>query len=244
MRKKTRVRLRMSVVLAILCLIAAAGLTQCASSAGVTENMVGWWKFDETAGSIVKDASGKSVDCNLEGKPAWQEGVKGGCLKLDGRNTYGFIGGSFELPAYTVALWFKTDPGVANRMDIFSAYAPGVMHGILLEMSFNGGLRYLHRFPLGQSGGTDLYTEGVYNDGTWHHVALVKAPSSVTIYVDGVASGTSEELSESPGEAFNVSVGCLDNERGLQRVFAGSIDDLRIYNKALAIDEIKGIMNY
>ncbi|MBN2351512.1 MAG: LamG domain-containing protein [Spirochaetales bacterium] len=225
---KTHTLLRKSIALAVVCLISAAAFTQCASPQ-VIEEMVGWWEFDETSGTVAKDSSGKSVDCNLEGKPAWGKGAKGGCLTLDGLDTNGFIEGNFELPAYTVSLWFKT--------------APGVMHGILMEMQFNGGLRYLHRFPLGQSGGTDVYTDTVYNDGQWHHAALVKAPGSVAIYVDGEPVGTFEDESESPEDAFNVSVGCLDNERSLQRQFADSIDDLRIYNAALSLDQIKGIMN-
>ncbi len=226
-----------------MALIAVLGLTQCASP-NVTKDLVGWWKFDETSGSVAKDSSGKSVECKIAGAAVWDKGVIGGGLSFNGTDTNGFIEGNFMLPTYTITVWFKVDPNATNRMDIFSAYAPGVMHGILLEVTVSGTVRYLHRFPLGQSGGVDTYTDRSYNDGKWHHVALVKTPTRVMIYVDGVPKASSEELSTEQGDPFNVSLGCLDNERALDRLLVGTIDELRIYNSALTADEIKTIFNY
>jgi hypothetical protein len=233
----------MKIAYIAVCLIAALGFIQCAAP-NVTKDLVGWWKFDETSGSVAKDASGKSVDCKIAGATAWEKGVVGGCLTLNGTDTNGFIEGNFMLPTYTITVWFKADPNAERRMDIVSAFAPGVMHGILLEVSVDGTLRFLHRFPLGQSGGKDVYTGKSYNDGKWHHAALVKTATTIAIYVDGVPKASSEETSTEQGDPFNVSIGCLDNERALDRLLAGSVDDLRIYNRALAADEIKTIFEY
>jgi hypothetical protein len=228
----------------MVCLVVVLGFTQCSTTGGVIKQMVGWWKFDETSGNVAKDSSGKSVDAKLSGAVVWEKGVLGNCLTFNGTDTFGFIEGNFMLPTYTIAVWFKADPETMKRMDLVSAYAPGVMHGILLEVSLDGTLRFLHRFPLGQSGGVNINTEGVYKDGKWHHVVLTKTEKAITIYVDGAVAGTAEETSTDPGEAFNVALGCLDNERALDRVLNGSLDDLRIYNAALSQDEIKDIENY
>jgi hypothetical protein len=219
------------------------GFTQCQSGPGVIKEMVGWWKFDETSGAAGKDASGKSKPIDFKGDVKWEKGKIGNCVTLNGTDTFGFVEGNFKLATYTISVWFKADKDTMKRMDIVSAYAPGVMHGMLLEISLDATLRYLHRFPLGQSGGVNINTEGEYRDGKWHHVALVKTAKDITIYVDGVVGATSEELSEDPGEPFNVAVGCLDNERALDRVLNGSIDDLRLYDGALSADQVKELFN-
>ncbi len=232
-------------LLYVLCAIAFIGLASCAGAGGVTKEMVGWWKFDETSGTVAKDASGMSVDCVLAGDMKFDAAGKiGGCLTFDGVDDNAYIEGNFNLPVYTIAVWYHVAADTLKRMDLVSAYAPGVMHGVLLELNLDGTFRYLHRFPLGQSGGVNINTEDEYKDGQWHHVAIVKAPETITLFVDGEPVASEEETSKDPGDVFGVSLGCLDNERALDRLLIGKLDDLRIYNAPLSQDDIKAIMNF
>ena len=148
----------------------------------IDPSLVGWWTFDEGSGTVAKDLSGESVDGTVFGDLKWgQEGDHRGVLLFDGTLDaweYVFIDGEFNLPIYTIALWFRIDGGAGSR-DILSAYAPGVDHGILLELQGGGTLRYLHRYPLGTGGGSNIYTTTTYDDGAWYHAAMVK--SVVTI---------------------------------------------------------------
>lgn len=228
-----------------LLVVAGISLAGCATRGGVIDEMVGWWKFDESSGTVAKDSSGKSVDCVLAGGATFDSAGKiGGCLSFNGVDGNAFIDGNFDLPVYTIALWYQVPANVPKRMDLVSAYAPGVMHGILLELNLDGTFRYLHRFPLGQSGGQNINTEEAYNDGEWHHVAMVKDPENITLYVDGEPVASAEETSTSPDDTFGVSLGCLDNERSLDRLLEGQLDDLRIYNAALSQDDIKAIKDF
>jgi hypothetical protein len=232
-------------LLYVMSAIAVIGLASCAGGAGVTKEMVGWWKFDETSGPVAKDSSGKSVDCVLAGNMQFDPAGKiGGCLDFDGVDDNAFIDGKFDLPVYTVAVWSSVNADVLKRMDLVSAYAPGVRQGIMLEFNLDGTLRYLHRFPLGQSGGVNINTEKSLKDGQWHHVAIVKAPETITLYIDGEPVASAEETSRSPGDTFGISLGCLDNERALDRLLKGKLDDLRVYNVPLSRDNIKAIMNF
>jgi sialidase-1 len=228
-------------LLSVLCVIALVGIASCAGAGGVTKEMVGWWKFDGNG----KNEIAKGAEAALAGGPKFEgSGKIGGCLTFDGVDDNAFIEGNYDLPVYTICVWYQVNADVLKRMDLVSAYAPGVMHGVLLELNLDGTFRYLHRFPLGQSGGVNINTEEAYKDGKWHHVAIVKAPETITIYVDGVPVQTAEETSKSPGDTFGVSLGCLDNERALDRLLVGKLDDLRIYNAALTPDALKAIMEF
>jgi len=204
--------------------------------------LAGWWKLDDGAGTIAADASGKSVDGELFGDPAWDtEGVIGGSLLFDGADDYIFIDGHFELPEYTMAVWFRVDePG---QRDILSAYAVGVQHGILLELQADGTLRFLHRFPLGTGGGNNIYTTTTYDDGVWYHAAFMKAADEISLYVNGeLVESLADNSTFDPGDSFGLAVGVLDDERGADRLFLGAMDDVRVHNRALSQAEVQAIM--
>jgi len=52
----------------------------------VTQGLVGWWKFDETNGTIAYDSSGNENNGTLVNGPTWTQGKVGGALSLDGVN--------------------------------------------------------------------------------------------------------------------------------------------------------------
>jgi hypothetical protein len=177
------------------------------------------------------------------GDPAFAAGKIGQAIDLDGIDDYVFIDGSFQLPLYTMAVWFRSDGGSAER-DLLSAYAPGVQHGILLELQGSGALRYLHRYPLGGSGGSNVYSTNTYDDGAWHHTAIVKSDTEIALYVNGENEGSTPDSSVfEPGDAFGLAVGILDNERVLAnpRHFVGGVDDIRIYERALSQAEVASL---
>jgi len=73
------------------------------------------------------------------------------------------------------------------------------------------------------------------NDGAWHHVAGVYDGTKAYLYVDGKPDG------QQPGSAIatntaNVFIG--ENQEASGRGWKGLIDDVRIYNRALSVEEI------
>ena len=227
-----------------VCFALVLGLVGTSIAGNIDPDLVGWWTFDDGIGSVAKDLSGNGVDAVFFGDgPAWATDVgHGGIVVFDGTDDYVFIDGFYSVPVYTVTLWFRVDGGSAQR-DIFSAYARGVLHGIFLELQGAGTLRYLHRYPLGTGGGTNVYTTETYDDGAWYHVAMVKRTDTITLYVDGVEVASAADSSVfNPGDAFGVALGCLDNERGLARMFPGAMDDVRIYSRPMVQAEIQPIM--
>ena len=226
-----------------VCLILVLGLVGSGMAGNIDPDLVGWWTFDDGVGSVAKDLTSRGIDAVFFNGPTWGTDVgHGGVLVFDGTDDYVFIDGFYSVPVYTATLWFRVDGGSAQR-DIFSAYARGVLHGIFLELQAGGTLRYLHRYPLGTGGGTNVYTTETYDDGAWYHVAMVKRTDTITLYVDGVEVASAADSSVfNPGDAFGVALGCLDNERGLARMFPGAMDDVRIYSRPMGQAEIQPIM--
>ncbi len=207
-------------------------------------SLCGWWPFDDGAGTVAVDASGKAVKGTLFGDPAWsKEGKNGGCLTFDGVDDYVFIDGKFKYGNYTIAVWFRNDSPTGAAHDIVSCYAATVLHGILLEVRADGTMRFLHRFPLGTGGGSNIYTTTTYADGQWHHVAATKSATEIALYIDGKEVGRTADTSVfGAADAFGICLGLLDNERAPDRRFLGAMDDLQIYYRALTAAEIPGTM--
>ena len=74
----------------------------------------------------------------------------------------------------------------------------------------------------------------------WHDVAVTRdAEGTVNFYVNGILSGTADQSSTAPVVGTsNVFIG---NNSGGTGTFLGNMDDVRIYNRVLAVHEIRRI---
>ncbi len=188
----------------MLALVLVLGLVGVSTAQNIDPALVGWWTFDEGAGNAAGELSGKSVAGTFFGGPTWGfDGEHRGVLEFDGVDDYVFIDGHFNLPVYTMAVWFRFDGGSGSR-DILSAYAVGVQHGILLELQGDGQLRYLHRYPLGTGGGTNIrVSTATYDDGAWYHAAMVKSENKITLFINGEEVDSTGDISEfNPGRTM------------------------------------------
>ncbi len=86
---------------------------------------------------------------------------------------------------------------------------------------------------------TTLTRNGVWNDGNWHNIVAVKTSSQLILYVDGVAS--SINLYED-GKFGTNNHSLIIGDR-YNRYFNGTIDDVRVYNRALSSNEVTALYN-
>ena len=61
---------------------ATSSVAQIDVNGSITEGLVGWWKFDETEGTVAYDSSGNGNDGTLTNGPTWTAGKFGGALVL------------------------------------------------------------------------------------------------------------------------------------------------------------------
>ncbi len=225
----------------LICLLFTVSLALPAFAADVDPSLVAWWKLDDGSGDVAMDSSGNNNDATLLDGPTWgTDPDHRGILLLDGEDDHAYIDGTpFELPSYSVMLWFRVDGGSGNRM-ILSGKGPTGVNGFLLQIEGDGTLRDLHRFPFSSGGGTNIYSTDSYDDGAWHHVATVKSASDMVLYVDGQQVGTEPDSSQFEGPLGEIWWGTLDQRMG--RMFPGPLDDIRIYRRTLSEQEIQTVM--
>ncbi len=202
--------------------------------------LVGHWKLDEGTGSAVQDASGHGHHATLAGSFRRAAGRLGLAVELDGTSAAEAPHAESLSPgasAWTVAAWVKkTDGGMGTV-----AFKDNGIFGEYYYLAVSTRARFSI-----STGSRDLSALGTrdINDGKWHHVAGVRtAPQALQVYVDGVLEGTAADpRPTSPAigatSPFRIGVGTVLPGVGY---FKGSLDDVRIYNRALSADEIKAL---
>ena len=207
-----------------------------------TEGLVGHWSFDEGSGTSAYDLSGNGNTGTLYNSPTWTTGKFGGALSFDGVNDYvrivpaGSLSGTFS-----VAAWAKPLNATAAMVIVGTRYPIDQS----FDMKFQAG-NLIH----GDIGnGSAWITTGAdtgfnYQTGVWYHVVYVVTPTGYSIYVNGNLAGSGTYASSTPllyDSNHNIFVGQFG---GGGDYFNGSIDDVRIYNRALSADEISDLYAY
>ena len=202
-------------------------------------HLMGWWKFDETTGNVAADSSKHKRKGTLDGELTFDkasvDGKFGKALKLDRNDAVhikGYKGVTGTAPR-TVTAWIKTSE---TRGDI----------AVWGERDSGRHFRFTHirgRIGMTPHGGY-YYMKEYTNDDKWHHVAVVVKESElpnlhddIVLYLDGEVAviddiGLLDLLPVETAKKDDVRIG--DGYEGL-------IDELRIYSRALSIDEIKAI---
>jgi hypothetical protein len=89
--------------------------------------------------------------------------------------------------------------------------------------------------------GNDLNTGYHFNDGAWHHLAVTHNGTTTIVYVDGIVRGSRNTTYNTTG--FNYQMGVSLRNGNWDFRFAGTIDELRIWNVARTQQEIADNMN-
>ncbi len=215
---------------------------------------VAYWRFDESDGRTVKDYSGNGNDGTFVGEnwndgtlkpscpncPIQTTGKFGNALQFDGSDDYVNAGNDASLrpTTFSVETWVKMK---STTGAIIEGKMSANTYGWYLEWAYGNTLRFaLHK---GVPVGTDfnLKTDAVTD--TWYHLAFTYDSNSDVVkgYVNGVKTVDSTYADYAPDTAKNFIIGA--NPDSLVQNFNGTIDEVRIYNRALKPEEIIEDMN-
>jgi hypothetical protein len=158
-------------------------------------------------------------------------------------------------PGYAVELWvLPARIGHAALASLIESGPPkgDYKHLLLVELTasdrqslFSPGLvRFLHRWPPGDSGGDNAFSTRHYVPNRWHHIVAQKGHGRLELYVDGVKSEAVSPQSTPAGEPFRLLLGRLKPiprppGRVHSRPFVGLIDELALYNRPLTAEEVR-----
>jgi hypothetical protein len=209
-------------------------------------DLVAYYPMNEGTGRVVKDASGNGHDGEAQADPAWVDGQTGygKALYFDGTEpapawvNCGTWDPSDETGELGVACWIKWDgtngqwQGIVAKRDGWDgdeATAPVMW---FLEVSTNGDMKFSRK-------GLDIQFGEKPPVGEWIHVAVAFDGTVIKLYINAEEKN-SADFSFGPMRNATLTIGC-DNLGGANAFF-GTIDEMRLYDRALAAGDIGDVM--
>jgi hypothetical protein len=208
--------------------------------AGLTDGLVGYWTFNgedmdwSQSTAEARDVSGQNNhgDVTNFGKEGAVIGKVGQALEFDGEDDYVDLGtGALITDSSTVSMWFKMDT-ISTYYAIFST-ASGATDRLSIYTATNG--RIVIQVVDGSNNA--WATSGDYDNNLWHHMVVVRngdITGNAVLYIDG--SIVSTATFGNSNDSTNNSIGGNDIENSW---FKGSLDEVRIYNRALSPEEVQ-----
>jgi hypothetical protein len=205
------------------------------SYADITTGLVGHYKFDGNA----NDSSGYGNNGTAQGGPSYVNGPLNQAIELDGVNDYVQLAAASSLnmgvSPFTISAFIKKTVGNGS---IFIKYSTptGYMLGVNPTGSLGFGTYNASNGTTWVSGNASVI------DGTWHHVAAVReADGTLKLYIDGVLDNALQFPIVNVDNPIGPRIGCDSQSYQADTFFNGTMDDVRIYNRALSSSDIQSL---
>ncbi len=208
------------------------------------QSEIAWWKLDESADDTVIDSSGHGNDGRIYSGVQRVSGRRGGALQFDGRGdgVAGKAGSSMPVgnSPRSITAWLKTDSTNGDFTSLLhygfdGLKPPGANFALVLTP--DGRIRAGNGFHTGFVTG-----QARVDDGAWHLVSAVYdgAPSMMEhLYVDGIEDANGQ-LREPPS-TINGGTWTIGKFLGDGTRFRGTLDDVRMFDRALSPAEVQGL---
>ncbi len=211
------------------------------TNAYATTNLVGWWQMQSNPTNVVVDSSTNHVTGTLTNFPSnpFGAGLFSNALYFPAHGQVNFSTNSVLNTAtnrFTFSTWIQTTNSLSEPATIVTwtdletnSWSVGTDTNGVVGLTFSDAVGDLQTVSPAM-GAIQLY------DGTWHQVAVTYDTNhEANVYVDGVnqASGTITNWASGPVASFNL--GAPDSSSTNQTY---ALDDTRLYNRALAPNEI------
>jgi len=205
------------------------------------DGLVARYSFEDVSGILcaIDSAGGHNGKCSGTATPiVGRNATFGNALYLDGA-TYVSTAHAVELDpttAFTVSLWIQ--PG--QYPDALTYWCPiSRPYGMITDDSWQICVRGADSYFLF---GTAVMYLQLVNVGIWTHLAITWDATTTTagVYIDGTSVGTM--ASAQPAyDSLGLWMGADRDNQAPSAFYTGAIDEVRIYNRALAFDEIAAL---
>src|SRR6266850_3316077 len=193
--------------------------------------------FSEGTGSTTVDSSGNGFNGTLANGTLWTAGKNGNGLSFDGLNDKVVLPATLDIAAlpFTLEAWvnpssFADWGAFFSKRDAYSSsqmrfdVGLAISSGRVYVSTFNSIITFAYAPPL----------------NTWTHLSVEADSTGTTLYVNGVLSQTLAAVTLGTGSTAAVAIGSSADD---DDHFAGVMDDLRLYNRALSQTEIQTDMS-
>ena len=212
--------------------------------------LVAYYTFDDNTGTTAKDETAHENEGTLKNGALWNTGRHGYAVNCAGDDDYVEVQNHPVLQtthALTMAFWMKggapnyTYSHPVGIYDSRNNRHSATVYVTLDHQAAQPTLNLVYKF--GSIGGNRWEAEfGSAPLDTWTHVAVTYDGSYILGYVNGevtVGGIVSGEVAISKTDPFGI--GCADIALD-QKYFNGSLDEVRLYRRALSARDIREIM--
>jgi hypothetical protein len=197
--------------------------------------LVAHWPLD----GDTDDATGNGNDGILNGEAQWVEGISGEALEFDGATGWVDAGNAPGLAPSPMSCMFWLRP--SKELGLDDPRANIVYYGVGPMFAFNK--TPVADEPLGPPNsirvwidtlgdipkGTLFTKRDIWNEGEWYHLACTYDEKELVLYEDGKETGRVKATG---------AIGARTSEFRIAKPFAGSIDEVKLYDRALSDKEI------
>ena len=231
---------------------AALGANTQNMPGALSDGLVGYWKMDEASWTndcsttSVTDSSGNGNNgkaCpNSTGPTGGAAGKFGNAGSFDGSNDYvGISSSSLRLTGdMTVSMWMKTSD--TSEQQLFSKDNDGGTGGWGLRIVKSNGFVYASYVTTNPSIVAGSAALVPFTNGSWTHVVVTyKDGQYLNVFINGVQGSSST--------VTGTSLRTSDQDHTIGywvggSYFTGSIDETRVYNRALSGAEVSQLYNW
>ena len=208
----------------------------------------------DTTPTTVLDRSGVGHIGTLGGSTAKTGGKIGQAVTFDG------IGDVITIPDhpsldfnynedFSISFWAKFPVNQADTSDVDNAVfekwsnnGTGAPYYVdIWNQGGDAGRLAFKRYDL--TNASQVNSVSTVNDDKWHHIVTMKSGATMYIYIDGVQDNTGTDITTAT--TTNADNLCIANRCAPSNAidFQGSIDEFRIYSRALTVGEITALYN-
>jgi hypothetical protein len=151
---------------------------------------------------------------------------------------------------FAIELWFASAAFHNSVLAVLQSAPPGRGDLVMAELTRRnpatplrpGRVRFLYRWPPGGTDGVNLYSAPLYIPYRWQHLVCQRCGSMLEMYLDGQSVGETSLQGMEQTIASTLRFGRLNEDAlsGNARQFQGRLAELAVYERALAVEEIRG----
>ena len=208
-----------------------------------TTGAYSYWDFNDSSSTYANDLWNNRKATFSSGVTRTPGAIRQG-IKFDGTtNAYatlpsGVVG---SLSDFTIAGWVKMDAG-ANWARMFDL-GTGTNVYMFLARNATGYLRY----AITTGGGSKeqgINANAPINTGVWVHFAITWSGNTGILYMNGLEVGRNTAITLKPSSLGTTTQNWFGRSQySADPYLAGTLDDIRIYNRQLSAPEIVGLVN-
>lgn len=203
--------------------------------------LVGYWSLDDGTSTKATDFSGNGNTGTLTNGPLWTTGKRGRAVLLDGSDDFIDIPSAtiFDNPYVTVCAWASPTVDTNSQEVVSRRNQTGENSSWRLGTGNTNGE---WRFEAINSGGTTGSAQSAtgFRLNEWQHICGVFNGSTVRLFTNGSQAASSALSGTLDPISRNINIGTRNQGSGLGVLkFNGRVDDVRVYSRVLAPDEIQ-----